>query len=128
MIQLGIKILGLFHQPGHRFTGTRIGCRNCGAGWDFVYVAVDDAKRLTYVEVLSDERKEPATAFLLRALQWFRSQGIHAQPVMTDKEAAYRSLRFEKAQLWLGHTAHLYPAIHAEDKWKTRTIHAAPPA
>lgn len=57
LIHLDIKKLGRFTRPGHRVTGTRQGCRNRGAGWDFVHVAVDDATRLAYVEVLADERK-----------------------------------------------------------------------
>ncbi|OYW59242.1 MAG: hypothetical protein B7Z31_06175 [Rhodobacterales bacterium 12-65-15] len=47
LIHLDIKKLGRFAQPGHRFAGTRVGCRTRGAGWDFVPVAVDDATRLT---------------------------------------------------------------------------------
>ena len=101
LIHLDIKKLGRFDQPGHRVTGTRVGCRNRGAGWDFVHVAVDDATRLSYVEVLADERKSTTTGFLLRALRWFRSQGIRAERVMTDNGSAYRSRRFAKALRWL---------------------------
>ena len=97
LIHLDIKKLGRFDHPGHRVTGTRVGCRNRGAGWDFVHVAVDDATRLAYVEVLGDERKDTTTGFLLRALRWFRSQGIRAERVMTDNGSAYRSRRFAKA-------------------------------
>ncbi|TDL76012.1 IS481 family transposase [Palleronia sediminis] len=97
LIHLDIKKLGRFDRPGHRATGTRTGCRNRGAGWDFVHVAVDDATRLAYVEVLADERKDTATAFLLRALRWFRGHGILAERVMTDNGSAYRSRRFAKA-------------------------------
>jgi transposase InsO family protein len=97
MIHLDIKKLGRFDQPGHRVTGSRSGCRNRGAGWDFVHVAVDDATRLSYVEVLSDERKVTTTGFLLRALRWFRAQGIRVERVMTDNGSAYRSRRFTKA-------------------------------
>ena len=96
LIHLDIKKLGRFDQPGHRLTGNRRG-RSRGAGWDFVHVAVDDATRLAYVEVLGDERRDTTTAFLLRALRWFRSQGIHAERVMTDNGSAYRSRRFAKA-------------------------------
>ena len=101
LIHLDIKKLGRFERPGHRATGMRR-TRNRGAGWDFVHVAVDDATRLSYVEVLDDERKETTTGFLLRALRWFRNQGIHAERVMTDNGAAYRSRRFAKALRWLG--------------------------
>lgn len=97
LIHLDIKKLGRFDQPGHRVTGTRVGCRNRGAGWDFVHVAVDDATRLAYVEVLDDERKDTTTGFLLRALRWFRDRGIQTQRVMTDNGSAYRSRRFAKA-------------------------------
>lgn len=97
LIHLDIKKLGRFDRPGHRVTGTRTGCRNRGAGWDFVHVAVDDATRLAYVEVLADERKTTTTAFLLRALRWFRGHGVRAERVMTDNGSAYRSRRFARA-------------------------------
>jgi transposase InsO family protein len=97
LIHLDIKKLGRFDHPGHRATGTRVGCRNRGAGWDFVHVAVDDATRLAYVEVLDNERKDTTTGFLLRALRWFREQGIKVERVMTDNGSAYRSRRFAKA-------------------------------
>lgn len=72
-------------RPGHRVTGTRIGCRNRGAR---LPVAVDDATRLAYIEVLADERRDTTTGFLLRALRWFRDQGIRAEQVMTDNGSA----------------------------------------
>lgn len=97
LIHLDIKKLGRFNRPGHRVTGTRVGCRNRNAGWDFVHVAVDDATRLAYVEVLEDERKTTTTGFLLRALRWFRDRGIAVERVMTDNGSAYRSRRFAKA-------------------------------
>lgn len=97
LIHLDIKKLGRFGQPGHRVTGTRTTGRSRGAGWDFVHVAVDDATRLAYVEVLADERKHTTTGFLLRALRWFRDHGIRAERVMTDNGSAYRSRRFGKA-------------------------------
>lgn len=94
LIHVDIKKLGRFDRPGHRRTGTREGCRNRGAGWDFVHVAVDDATRLAYVEVLPDERKESATAFLCRALAWFAARGIGVERVMTDNGSCYRSRMF----------------------------------
>ena len=102
LIHLDIKRLGRFDQPGHRVTGTRRGCRNRGAGWDFVHVAVDDATRLAYVEVLDEERKHTTTGFLLRSLRWFRAMGIRAERVMTDNGSAYRSGCFAKALGLLG--------------------------
>ncbi len=67
-----------------------------------MHVAVDDATRLAYVEVLDDERKATSTGFLLRALRWFRAQSIAVERVMTDNGSAYRSRRFAKGLRWLG--------------------------
>lgn len=67
LFHLDIKKLCRFGHPSHRVTGSRTGCRNRGAGWNFVHVAVNDATRLAYVEGLGDERKDTTTAFLLRA-------------------------------------------------------------
>ena len=77
------KKLARFRRIGHRITGDRRGERE-GAGWEFVHVAVDDASRLAYVEVLPDERRQSVTGFLVRALRWLRRQGIRVERVMTD--------------------------------------------
>jgi transposase InsO family protein len=61
------------------------------AGWDFVHVAIDDATRLAYAEVLGDETAVTAVAFLRRAIAHFRSYGIHVERVLTDNGSPYRS-------------------------------------
>jgi transposase InsO family protein len=60
-------------------------------GWEYVHVAVDDATRLAYVEVLADERGKTAVAFLGRAVRFFRRHGIRVERVLTDNGSAYRS-------------------------------------
>lgn len=102
LIHLDIKKLGRFERAGHRVTGRRRGCRNQGAGWEFVHVAIDDATRLAYVEVLTDEKRDTTTAFLVRALRWFRARGAKAEGVMTDNGSAYVSKLFAKVLRWLG--------------------------
>ncbi len=61
------------------------------AGWDFVHIAIDDATRLAYAEVLPDERAGTAIAFLRRAVAFYRRHGISVERVMTDNGSAYRS-------------------------------------
>lgn len=97
LIHIDIKKLGRFDRPGHRVTGSRTKGSSRGAGWDFVHVAVDDATRLAYVEVLSDERAESATAFLSRALAWYAARGIRVERVMTDNGSCYRARLFRQA-------------------------------
>ena len=36
-------------------------------GWEYVHIAIDDATRLAYIEVLNDEKATTAVAFLTRA-------------------------------------------------------------
>ena len=102
LLHLDIKKLGRFERIGHRITGDRRRGRTSGAGWDFVHVAIDDATRLAYVEVLPDEKRGSATAFLVRALRWFRARGVRVERVMTDNGSCYISKLFRKALRWLG--------------------------
>lgn len=88
-----ISIRGAGHRVnGHRGSQFRVGPKRLGAtGWEFVHVAVDDATRLAYAEVLQDERGATATAFLRRAVAWFQSFGITVERVLSDNGACYRS-------------------------------------
>jgi hypothetical protein len=60
LIHLDTKKLGRIVRPSHRVTGDRRD-RVEGAGWEFLHVAIDDATRLAYAEVLVDEKPPPAS-------------------------------------------------------------------
>ena len=96
LVHFDVKKLARFRRIGHRITGDRRG-RNSNVGWDFVHVAVDDASRLAYVEILPDEKRQSVTGFLVRALRWFQSLGIRVERVMTDNGSGYVSRLFGKA-------------------------------
>jgi transposase InsO family protein len=102
LIHIDIKKLGRIQVPGHRVTGnraqrarrTRVG--NHGrllgtAGWEYVHVAIDDATRLAYAEVLSDETARTAVGFLRRAIAFYARHGITVERLLTDNGSAYRS-------------------------------------
>jgi transposase InsO family protein len=95
LLHLDIKKLARFRKTGHRITGNRRNASD-GAGWEFVHVAVDDATRLAYVEVLADERRQSCTGFLVRALRWFKERGIRVERVMSDNGSGYVSRLFAK--------------------------------
>src|SRR3954454_18014144 len=61
------------------------------AGWDYVHIAIDDATRLAYAEVLPDEKATTAIAFLRRAVVFYRRHGITVERVLTDNGSAYRA-------------------------------------
>jgi transposase InsO family protein len=96
MIHLDIKKLGRFARIGHRMTGNRQGCRNKGAGWEFVHVAIDDHSRIAFARIMGSERKRSANAFLKAALAYYQSLGIKVERVMTDNGACYRSFAFRR--------------------------------
>lgn len=102
LLHLDIKKLGRITRVGHRIHGDRT-TRERGAGWEYLHVAVDDHTRLTYAELLADERGATATAFLARAAVWFAAQGIaRVERVMTDNGSAYVSRAFGAAVQALG--------------------------
>ena len=93
LLHLDVKKLGRIDGVGHRVTGDRQRRRR-GIGWEYTHVAIDDASRLSYVEVLQDERGPTAAAFLERAVRWFARQGITIRKVLTDNGSCYVSRPF----------------------------------
>jgi transposase InsO family protein len=101
LIHIDVKKLGRIHQgAGHRISGKRRytpqrtdaeGRVHKTIGWEFVHIAIDDATRLAYVEVLSDEKALTAIAFLARAVAHYNGYGITVQQLITDNGGAYRS-------------------------------------
>jgi transposase InsO family protein len=97
MIHIDIKKLGRFSQVGHRITDDRQQGRSRHAGWEFVHVCIDDASRIAFSQILPDERKESAVAFLEAAIAYYASLGVTVSRVMTDNGSCYRSKAFAKA-------------------------------
>jgi len=97
LLHMDTKKLGRIDGVGHRITGYREGVhRNRGIGWEVLHVCIDDASRLAYTELLPDEKKESAIAFLDRALAWYARLGVTVERVMTDNGSAYRSHAFRQ--------------------------------
>jgi transposase InsO family protein len=102
LIHIDVKKLGriergagkrIFGGSSH-YTGTftdAAGRRRRRAGWDYVHIAIDDATRLAYAEVLADERAVTAVGFLRRAIAFYRRHGITVERVMTDNGSPYVS-------------------------------------
>jgi transposase InsO family protein len=99
LLHIDIKKLGKIGGVGHHITGRRTGVvnRHLGIGWEFVHVSIDDASRIAFSQVMQDERKTSAVAFLKAAVAYFESLGIKVQRVMTDNGSCYRSKVFAKA-------------------------------
>ena len=61
------------------------------AGWECVHIAIDDATRLAYAEVLPDEKATTAVGFLRRAVTFFERHGMTVEELITDNGAPYLS-------------------------------------
>jgi transposase InsO family protein len=96
LLHVDIKKLGRIGRIGHRIHGDRT-ARVRGIGWEFVHVAIDDASRMAYAEVLPNERSPSSVAFLRRSVAWFQSRGLRVQAVMSDNGSCYISHRFKAA-------------------------------
>jgi transposase InsO family protein len=101
LIHIDIKKLGRIKGIGHRITGDQ-SKRWRGVGWEFVHVAIDDASRLAYAEVLANERSPTAVAFLRRLVAWYLGRGVRVTGIMTDNGSCYVSHRFAAACRNLG--------------------------
>jgi transposase InsO family protein len=98
LIHIDIKKLGKFNRTGHRITGDRKGQSNSrGVGWEFVHVCIDDASRVAFSQIMPDEKKESAVAFLKAAIAYYASLGVTVTRVMTDNGSCYRSRAFARA-------------------------------
>lgn len=102
LLHIDVKKLGRIHDgAGHRITGKRgrytgmrtdaEGKRRNMVGWEYVHIAIDDATRLAYVEVLENEKAPTAIGFLRRAVAHYASYGITTEALITDNGSAYRS-------------------------------------
>jgi transposase InsO family protein len=103
LIHIDIKKLGRFDRVGHRITGDRRGQSNSrGVGWEFVHVSIDDASRIAFSQILPDEKKASAVAFLRAAVTYYQSLGVTVARVMTDNGACYKAHAFRDACRDLG--------------------------
>jgi transposase InsO family protein len=102
LIHIDVKKLGRIHGgPGKRITGhkrnptryrrDREGVDRQVIGWECVHIAIDDASRLAYAEVLPDEKATTAIGFLRRALAFYERHGMKVKELLTDNGSAYKS-------------------------------------
>jgi transposase InsO family protein len=104
LIHIDIKKLGRIGSVGHRITGRYPGAvnRHHGIGWEFVHVCIDDASRVAFVQVMANQRKESAVAFLQAAVAYYAKLGVRVERVMTDNGSCYRSRAFQTTCKRLG--------------------------
>ena len=101
MLHIDTKKLGRIERPSHRVTGNRRDSVD-GAGWEFLFVAVDDHARIGFTAMHPDERQTSAVAFLRAAVAYYANLGVTIRRVLTDNGSAFRSKAFVLACQELG--------------------------
>ena len=114
LVHVDVKKLGNIPDGGgHRIHGRGTGNRHRHRaspgsspvlGYGYLHTVLDDHSRLAYTEILADERKDTAAAFLRRAHAWYAAHGITIERILSDNGACYRSLPWADACHDLGIT------------------------
>ena len=111
---------------GHHYTGSytdAAGTRRGKAGWECVHIAIDDATRLAYAEVLPDEKATTAIGFLRRAVAFYERHGMTVE--RTDHRQR-RRLHLDRPRHRLprhGHPPPAHPAQAPADQRQGRALH-----
>jgi transposase InsO family protein len=93
IVHLDTKKLARIVKVGHRIHGDRRRMRR-GVGWEYAHIAIDDHSRLSYVEVLPDEKACTTVGFVSRALAFYERHGVDVQRLLTDNGSPYISRDF----------------------------------
>jgi transposase InsO family protein len=101
LLHIDAKKLARIARVGHRIHGDRT-TRVRGIGWEVLHVAIDDASRVAYAELLPDETAPSAIQFLEHAVTWLGDLGVRVERVMTDNAFCYTQRQYAAALAALG--------------------------
>jgi transposase InsO family protein len=101
LLHIDTKKLGRIVRPSHRVTGNRRDSVN-GAGWETLFVAIDDHARIAFTAMRPDEKKHQAVQFLHDAVAYYARLGVTVHRLLTDNGASFRSREFAQACQALG--------------------------
>jgi transposase InsO family protein len=90
LLHIDIKKLGRIIRPGHRVTGDRSKRARGQAGWQYLFVAIDDATRLGFARIYPDETADSALAFLAACDSFYQRHGIRIERVLTDNGTCFK--------------------------------------
>ena len=96
LLHIDIKRLGRIKRPGHRVTGDQRDHVH-GAGYEYLFVAIDDHARIGFTDMYPDEGKVSAEQFLRNAFAYYQSLGVRIRGLLTDNGKVFRSKIFVQA-------------------------------
>ena len=95
LVHMDVKKIGRIPDGGGwrangRSAGSTSRDRKRRVGYDYVHSVVDDHSRLAFSEIHIDERADTTAGFFARAVEFFASQGVTIERLMTDNAWSYR--------------------------------------
>jgi transposase InsO family protein len=90
LVHVDIKKLGRILRPGHRVTGDRSTQAKGKAGWQHLYVAIDDHSRLGFASIQPDQTSDSAIRFLEELVHFYAGHGIRVERVLTDNGGCFK--------------------------------------
>ena len=64
------------------------------AGWEYLFVAIDDHARIAFTDMYPNETKASAAQFLQNTVAYFRALGVRPRRILTDNGSSFRSKEF----------------------------------
>jgi transposase InsO family protein len=101
MLHIDTKKLGRIERPSHPVTGNRRDSVD-GAGWEMLFVAIDDHARIAFTAMHANARTPSAVQFLRDAVAYCAGLGVSLQGLITDNGSAFRFEDFAAACEALG--------------------------
>ena len=101
LLHIDTKKLGRIVRPGHRVTGNQRDSVD-GAGWEVLFVAIDDHARVAFTAMHPDEKIPSAVQFLRDAVAYYAALGVTIKRLLTDNGSSFRSHAFAQACQALG--------------------------
>jgi transposase InsO family protein len=104
LVHIDIKKLGRIERLGHRIAKHVRG--TVRAGYEALFVAVDDHSRIGFTDVYPDQGELSAVQFLENLVAYYRSLGVQVRRILTDNGSAFNAKSFARTceQLGLKHS------------------------
>ena len=122
LVHIDTKKLGRIERMGHRITGNPRDNTD-GAGWEFLFVAIDDHARIGFTDLYPDERHASAVQFLRNMIAYFASLGVRVRRILTDNGWSVSFQAFRGSLSSSGLEAQIHPCLPAADQWQGRALH-----
>lgn len=89
LVHIDVKRLGRIQRPRDPLSGRPRGAKG-KAGWDYLFVCVDDKTRLAHCDIYPAETTAAALDFLHQCRSFYRHHGIEIEEVLTDNGKCFQ--------------------------------------